>query len=164
MEETLAVRLGGPADVDAAVAVWRTANTARRGGRPIPAEHDERIRRFARTPDAFLIVAADAGEVVGMALGLQGLDADGAGPPLPGLCHVSAVFVAPDRWGRGIGGPVVGAVLAEAWSRGCDRVQLWTHADNTRARRLDEGRGFLPSGRELDDDLGERIVHYQRPL
>ena len=43
------------------------------------------------------------------------------------------------------------------------RGQLWTQSDNMRARRLYEGRGFVPSGREKYE-FGERIVHYQRAL
>ena len=98
-----------------------------------------------------------------MALGTQGLADDGAGPPVEGLCHVSMVFVAPDYWGRGIGGRLVDALLPEARSRGYDRAQLWTQSDNMRARRLYEGRCFVPSGREKYE-FGERIVHYQRAL
>ena len=141
------VRPGGGPDLDPAVAVWQASNTARRGGLPVPAEHEARVRGHAGKPDAFLLVADD-----------------GAGPPVPGLCHVSTVFVAPNRWGEGIGGRIVDAVLAEARARGYERAQLWTHADNARAQRLYEGRDFQRSGREKDDDLGERIVHYQRAL
>ena len=158
------LRRGGTADIEPALAVWRAANSARRGGRSVPAQHEDRVRGYARKPGAFLLVADDAGEVVGMGLGMQGLADDGAGPPIPGLCHVSMIFVAPDRWGEGIGGRIVDAVLAEARSRGYDRVQLWTHVDNLRAQRLYEGRGFRRSGREADDDLGEGIVHYERAL
>ncbi len=160
----LRVRAGGPADVDNAVAVWLAANTARRGGRAVPIEHEARVRGYTSKPDAFLLVAEDVGEVVGMGLGMQGLADDGAGPRIPGLCHVSAVFVAPDRWGEGIGGRIVDAVLTEARQRDYDRVQLWTHADNDRAQRLYESRGFRPSGRQKDDDLGEPIMHYERAL
>ena len=158
------LRPGGPDDIEAAIAVWRAANTARRGGRPIPPAREEQIRRAIAKPDAFLLVADDAGQVVGMALGMQGLAADGAGPPIPGLCHPSLVFVAPDRWGQGIGGRIVDVVLADARRRGYDRVQLWTHADNVRAQRLYERRGFRRTGRALDDDGGERSVHYERAL
>lgn len=98
-----------------------------------------------------------------MALGVQGLSNDGAGPPVKGLCHVSMVFVAPDYWGRGIGGRLVDALLKEARSRDYDRAQLWTHSDNARARRLYEGRGFRASGRE-EEEFGDLIVHLQRAL
>lgn len=59
---------------------------------------------------------------------------------------------------------MVEAVLSEARSRGYGRAQLWTHADNTRAQRLYENRGFRRTGREKQDDLGETIVHYERWL
>ena len=120
-----------------------------------------RARGHVSNPEAFLLIAEDAGDVVGMALGVQALSDDGAGAPVRGLCHVSMVFVAPDYWGRGIGGRLVDALLPEARSRGYDRAQLWTQSDNARARRLYEGRGFVLSGREKDE-FGERIVHYQR--
>ena len=37
---TTVVRAGVPSDVGAAVAVWQSANTARRGGIPVPVEHE----------------------------------------------------------------------------------------------------------------------------
>ncbi len=156
------LRGGRPEDIDAAVAVWRVASAARRGGRPTSPQREERVRASARKPDAFLVIADDSGTIVGMALAMQGLADDAAGPPVPGLCFIAMVFVVPDRWGQGIGGRIVDAVLAEAGPRGYDRAQLWTQANNLRAQRLYEGHGFRRTGREMDDDLGERIVHYER--
>src|SRR4051812_33390273 len=40
------IRDGRPDDVEAAVAVWQVANTARRGGVPVPAEHEHRVRGY----------------------------------------------------------------------------------------------------------------------
>ena len=111
-----------------------------------------------------VLFVADEGGISGMAVGMQGLADDGAGPPIEDLCHVGAVFVAPGLWGKGLGGRLVDAVLSEARSRGYGRAQLWTHADNARAHRLYGGRGFLRTGREKADDLGETIVHYERVL
>jgi len=162
--DDVVLRPGGPEDIDAAIEVWSVSNTARRGGRPIPPEHDARVRGAMLKPDAFLVVAGDRSAIVGMALGMQGLADDGAGPPVPGLCHISLVFVLPARWGQGIGGRNVDAIVAEARSRSYDRAQLWTHAGNLRAQRLYESHGFRRSGREEDDDLGERIVRYERFL
>jgi ribosomal protein S18 acetylase RimI-like enzyme len=158
------VRRGGPADFGPAVEVWRAANEARLKGRasppPVPVE---RLHVVLRDPASFLFVA-DEGGVCGMAVGMQGLADDGAGPPIEDLCHVGAVFVAPGRWGASLGGELVEAVLSEARSRGYGRAQLWTHADNTRAQRLYENRGFRRTGREKQDDLGETIAHYARRL
>ncbi len=155
------MRLGDPSDIEPAVAVWRAASAARRGGRPVSAERERRLRDSLQKPDAFLLVADDAGEIVGMVVGLQGLADDGTGPPDPGLCFISMVYVTPERWGEGIGGRIVDAVLTEAHSRGYARAELWTHADNLRAQRLYEGRGFRLSGRQKEDDRGEWIVHYE---
>src|SRR5215204_3081895 len=157
------IRRGGSEDVEPAVAVWLAANTARRDGMPPRPEQEARARGQVRRPGAFLLVADDADDVVGMALGMQGLADDGAGPPVRGLCHVSMVFVTPDHWGMGLGGRLVDALVAEARTRGYDRAQLWTHADNPRARRLYESRGFKHSGRQKEE-FGELIVHYQRAL
>ena len=157
------VRRGGPSDVGAALAVWRAATEARLNGRPAPEEDGARVRAHMETAGAFLFVA-DAGGISGMAVGMQGLAADGAGPPVDGLCHVGAVFVVPDRWGEGLGGRLVDAVLAEARARGYVRAQLWTHAANARAHRLYDRRGFRRTGRQKEDDLGETIVHYESGL
>jgi ribosomal protein S18 acetylase RimI-like enzyme len=163
MAEMLQVREGTPGDIDNALEVWRSANTARRGGRPLPEATEPRVRGYLDQPKAIFLVAEDREDVVGMGLGLQGLEDDGAGPPIPGLCHISAVFVAPDLWGEGIGRKIMLALMSEALARGYERAQLWTHADNERARRLYEGLGFKRSGREKDDDFGDRIVHCERP-
>ena len=164
MRDEPAVRRGGSDDLEAALGVWRAAEEARRGGRPASPEHGERVRAHMENPDAFLLVAESGGEVVGMAVGMQGLADDGAGPPIRKLCHVGAVFVRPDRWGEGVGGELVDAVLAEARSRNYDRAQLWTNTQNDRAHRLYETRGFARTGREGQDDLGETIIHYARRL
>jgi ribosomal protein S18 acetylase RimI-like enzyme len=158
---TALVRAGQPADGEAAVAVWQLANTARRGGVPVPSAHEQRVCGYLAKSDSFLAVAEEAGAVVGMALGMQALDDDGAGPPLPGLCHISMVFVHPDWWGQGVGKMLTQHLLEEGRNRGYGGYQLWTHADNDRAQRLYEGLGFRRSGREKDDDLDERIVHYE---
>ena len=54
-----------------------------------------------RDPASFLLLA-DEGGICGMAVGMQGLADDGAGPPIQDLCHVGAVFVTPGRWGAGL--------------------------------------------------------------
>ena len=158
------MRRGTAEDIEPALSVWRAVEEARRGGRPASMEQGDRVRAHVENPDAFLFVAGSGAAVVGMAVGMQGLADDGAGPPVRGLCHVGAVFVAPNHWGEGVGGALVDAVLLEARSRGYDRAQLWTHADNARAHRLYERRGFWRTGREKVVDHGETIAHYARRL
>jgi RimJ/RimL family protein N-acetyltransferase len=57
------------------------------------------------------------------------------------------LFVVPERWGEGIGGVILDAVLAEARRRNYSRIHLWTDEDNERSRRLYRSRGFSPTGR-----------------
>jgi ribosomal protein S18 acetylase RimI-like enzyme len=96
-----------------------------------------------------------------MALGMHALADDGAGPPIPGRCHISAVFVNPAAWGQGIGGRVVDALLAEAEHRGYRAAQLWTQTGNERALRLYQGRGFRLTGRQMPID-DEVVLHLER--
>ncbi len=158
------VRRAGVADIEPALAVWRSASTARRDGVPASVEREAQVWRAIQQPSAFLLVADDVGQVVGMGLAMQTRSDDGAGPPVPGDCFISLIYIAPDRWGEGLGGKVVDAVLAEARSQGYRRVQLWTQADNVRAQRLYESRGFNRSGREAIDPHGGVIVQYVRLL
>lgn len=160
-----AIRPGEPADFEPAISVWRAANTRRKDGLPVTPEHEERVKNLLRKPDALLLVADDGGELVGMAVGVQGRTQGGAGTPIDGLCHISMIFVSPERWGEGIGSQLVDAVLDGARSAGYDRVQLWTQTDNPRAQRLYEGRDFIATGRrKYEEELGEQIMHYARPL
>ena len=161
----VAIRSGGPADIEPVVRVWQAANTARRGGRPMPPENEPRVRAYLSEPRAFLLVADASGEVVGLALGMRDPADDGDASPVDGVCYVPMVYVAPGCWGWGIGGRIVDAVLAEARRLGYGRIHLWTQADNTRAQHLYEGRGFVRTGREeTDPALGERSLHYERAL
>jgi ribosomal protein S18 acetylase RimI-like enzyme len=164
MNEVHPIRRGGASDLLPALNVWRAAEEARRNGGTISPEHGERVRNHMENPDAFFFVAEGEGKIVGMAVGMQGLAEDGAGPPIEDLCHIGAVFVVPDHWGKGIGGSLVDTVLTEARARGYGLAQLWTHADNTRAQTLYERHGFHPTGRQKPDEHNETIVHYERAL
>lgn len=77
---------------------------------------------------------------------------DGAGPPIPGGCFLNALFVVPERWGEGIGGALLDAVLTDARRRRCTRIHLWTAEDNKRSHRLYTTRGFSRTGRVSEDE------------
>lgn len=66
-------------DLDAAIAVWRHASTARRPGVAVPDEAEARVRGYTQKSDACLIVADDGPDLIGMALVMQGLADYGAG-------------------------------------------------------------------------------------
>jgi GNAT superfamily N-acetyltransferase len=88
---------------------------------------------------------------------------DGAGPAIPGGCFLNSLFVVPERWGEGIGGTILDAVLAEARRRHYSRIHLWTHEDNARSHRLYRSRGFSPTGRTTGGE-GEWARELTQPV
>lgn len=120
----VSMRAGRTDDVEAAVAIYRTSNDARRSGRATLPSHVERVRQKMAIPDARLFLAEDGGVGVGMALTLQGRAEGGGGAPIPRLCFISMIFVVPDRWGEGIGGSLVTTVIANSRQRGFTSTQL----------------------------------------
>ena len=143
---SIRIRPGDAADVDAAVDVFERSNSARRGGvwphRPASVA---RVRGKLRNSDSWLLLAIDGGEPVAMA-------SAEASRVRAGGCFLSYLFVAPERWGEGIGGLILDAVLAEAKRRRHSYIHLWTADYNPRSHRLYRSRGFAPTGRVDDDD------------
>jgi GNAT superfamily N-acetyltransferase len=142
------IRLGDAADVDAAVSVYERSNLARRQCVwPNRAARVENVRAHLRDPDSWFLLANEGPAFVGMASAEPLLGEDRAGPVIPGGCFLNLLFVVPDRWGEGIGGAILDAVVAEAKRRNYAQIRLWTHEDNERSHRLYRGRGFSPTGR-----------------
>ena len=121
----------------------------RQGVWPDRAARVERVRAHLRDADTWFVVAQDGPAFVGMA-SIARLWGEG-GAVAPGVCFLGYIYVIPERWGEGIGGAVLDAVLAEAKRRDASRIHLWTHEDNERSQRLYRGRGFTPTGRRSDD-------------
>jgi GNAT superfamily N-acetyltransferase len=141
------IRLGDAADVEAAAAVYERSNLARRRGIwPNRAARVEEVKNHLRGPGSWFLLASEGPELVGMASAEALRGEDGAGPPIPGGCFLNLLFVDPERWGEGIGGALLDAVLAEAKRRDYSRIHLWTHEDNERSHRLYRSRGFSPTG------------------
>jgi GNAT superfamily N-acetyltransferase len=140
--------LGTAAEVDAAVSVFERSNLARRRGVwPNRAARVEHVQAHLRDAGSWFLLATDGPAVVGMASAKALRGEDGAGPVIPGGCFLGYLFVVPERWGEGIGGALLDAVLAEARRRQYSRIHLWTHDDNERSHRLYRSRGFSPTGR-----------------
>ena len=162
--EPIVVRLGGPADVDAAASVFLRSNLARRRGRPISSARLEQVTARLRDPASWFLVAEDGRAAVGMACAEPVRADDGAGAAIPNACFLGYLFIVPERWGQGIGGIVLDAVLNEARRRGYYRIELWTHADNERSHRLYRSRGFSPTGWTREDDQRGRIGQWAREI
>lgn len=161
---TVAVRLGGLDDVDAAVSVYARSNLARRHGVwPERSARIEEVSASLRDTATWFLVAEDGLEMVAMA-SVQPLRADdGMGAVIPDAGFLDLIFVVPERWGQGTGGLILDAVLDAARERGYSRIQLWTHQDdNERAQRLYRSRSFSPTGQTMEDAEGARIGEWAR--
>ncbi|MEU4667168.1 GNAT family N-acetyltransferase [Amycolatopsis sp. NPDC023774] len=145
------------AELEEARECWRAANVAR--GKVPGRERAERVREKLADPEALVLVAVEGGRVVGMVLAEVGRAADGAGPVVPELCHVSMVFVRPQRWGTGVGAALLGALKERAAGLGYVRLQLWTGAANERALALYRRVGFRASGRRREISGVGQVVH-----
>jgi GNAT superfamily N-acetyltransferase len=157
------VRLGTDADVDDAVSVYERSNLARRHGkwpsRSARVAHvTASLHDTAGHDTSWFLIGREGTEAVAMAL-VQLFRADGgSGNVIAGTWFLSLISVVPERWGRGIGGGLLDAVIDEANRRGGHHIYLWTHEhQNERAQRLYRSRSFAPTGRTLHDDEGQRI-------
>jgi len=142
--------LGEAADVDAAVSVYERSSLARRRGSwPNRAARVERVRAHLRDPASWFLLASEGPALVAMASAKPLRGEDGAGPVIPGGCFLVMLFVVSERWGEGIGGAILDAVVVEAKRRHSSRIHLWTNKDNGRSHRLYRSRGFSPTGRTV---------------
>jgi ribosomal protein S18 acetylase RimI-like enzyme len=109
---------------------------------PLPASYGHAFDRLAADLNIALVVAEEAGAVVGclQLCILPGLSSQGASRGL-----IEDVRVASDRRSRGIGEQLVRWAVAEARARGCKLVELLTHQTRVDAQRFYERLGFSKS-------------------
>jgi GNAT superfamily N-acetyltransferase len=134
---------------------------------PVPAIEAEELEwdlRFART-GAWIHVAEDEdGTVAGVVAFAAGQVSREDRTLVPGLAHVSAVFVSPEHWRRGIARQLLDAADAAMRERGYDRAQLWT-LEGSPAERLYTALGWARDGRrDVFPPLGLHIVAYVKTL
>jgi 8-oxo-dGTP pyrophosphatase MutT (NUDIX family)/GNAT superfamily N-acetyltransferase len=150
-------------DADRVASLWQCATTQRRID--LGLERISEAGLALTRPGTFAVGVVEADQLVSVALALPARADDGRSEHnVPGLAHISSVATQPGRWGEGLAGRCVQAILMQASRRGYARAQLWTHATNVGARRLYERAGFAASGRQKMDDHGEPILHYHRDL
>jgi GNAT superfamily N-acetyltransferase len=119
----------------------------------------ERGLRRDRTQDPVL-VAEEAGRVVGFAVVGPARDPEGAGE----LC---AINVDPDHWGTGVGSALLAAAQAELARLGYAEAVLWVLPDNARGRRFYEVAGWTTDGTQRMSEVRGVVVpevRYRRRL
>jgi GNAT superfamily N-acetyltransferase len=134
---------------------------------PIPGEAGQELEwelRFARS-GAWIRVAEDEdGSIVGVVAFANGQVSREDRTLVPGLAHVSAVFVEPDRWRRGIARGLLAAADEAMRAAGHDRAQLWT-LEGSPAEQLYSALGWVRDGRrDVYPPMGLAIVAYVKPL
>jgi len=109
---------------------------------PLPATYTDAFGRIEADPNIVLVVAEEAGSVVGclQLCILPGLSSQGASRGL-----IEDVRVASNRRSRGIGEQLVRWAVAETRSKGCRLVELLTHQTRVDAQRFYERLGFSRS-------------------
>jgi ribosomal protein S18 acetylase RimI-like enzyme len=122
---------------------------------PTTTDLSERWRRRLSDPPTRAFVAWANGRPVGaVAIGID--------PDFRGEGQLMGLHVLPSEWGRGIGSALHDAALNEMVARSFTTAGLWVIADNERARKMYESRGWaLRPGLELRD-LGITEVRYKR--
>lgn len=85
--------------------------------------------------------------------------------PSPGCGEILAMYVRPDRLGRGVGRALMAYGLGELRRQGLVPVLLWVSAANERARRFYAAAGFAPDGATQDYEIAGATlpeVRYRR--
>ena len=145
---------------DESVHVWAGSDV------PIPGEAGEELEwelRFART-GAWIAVAEDDGVVAGVVAFANAQRSREDRTLVPGLAHISAVFVDPARWRRGIARRLLDAADAAMRAGGYERAQLWT-LEGSPAERLYSALGWSRDGRrDVYPPMGLDTVAYVKTL
>lgn len=137
----------------------------------VPGEAEEELEwdvRFARA-SAWIAVAEDdevegGSGPIGVVAFAQATVSEVDRTPLPGVAHVSSVFVRPDRWRRGVARAMLDAAEDAMRDAGYDRAQLFT-LDGSPAERLYTALGWRRDGRRKPyPPMGLHVVAYVKAL
>ena len=167
------VRPAARADIPALAQLVRVCDESHRawaGDVPIPALEGEELEwdlRFARS-GAWIHVAEeeapDGPRIVGVVALANGQVSRADRTIVPGLAHISAVYVAPDRWRQGIARTLLDVADRAMRERGYERAQLWT-LEGSPAEGLYAALGWARDGRrEVFGPTGLNIVAYVKAL
>jgi len=168
----VALRPARHADLEAIVAiVLRSTATfaswAPPSWRP-PLAELERAYWWGRLPGdhsrrTLLAAGVQAGPV-GVVSWAQAVEARGPLVPVPGLAHLSALFVVPECWRQGIATALLAAAEDAMRAAGYGRAELWTPRDGT-AGAFYAARGWHPYGaEEFSESLALVGVQYGKRL
>ncbi|HEU4976871.1 MAG TPA: GNAT family N-acetyltransferase [Baekduia sp.] len=132
--------------------------------RPEAEEELEWDLRFARASAWIAVAEDDDGSIAGAVAFAQATVSREDRTPVRGLAHVSAVFVRPDRFRRGVARTMLEAAEAAMRDAGFDRAQLFT-LEGSPAERLYTALGWQRDGRrEPYPPMDVQVVAYVKAL
>lgn len=120
----------------------------------------ERAQQAAAGESSVTSVAAEGDRWVGSVTGLLELPGtdDFEGEPITARqVHVVGVYVDPAHRGAGLFERLLAEVDAWARTREAERLRLYVHADNARAKAVYLRCGFTPSGVTLEGAIGTEL-------
>lgn len=167
---TVRVRLGTPADAEAAGAVFLACwheSYADLLPAPVRARYDEAgavalwRRILATAPDGVLV--ADVPGAGPRGVTRFGADPDDAAGPRVG--HVFSLYVHPDAQGLGLGKALLSAATDVLRTAGNAEATMWVFAGNAAARAFYGSQGWLPDGgTRVEEAYGEPELRLRRLL
>ena len=95
-----------------------------------------------------------ASVVLGFAATRPSRDADAT----PGTGEVNSIYLAPEAWGRGLGGELLERATDDLRTRGFTPLILWVIEANARGRRFYERAGWQPDGARQPIDFDGVLV------
>jgi GNAT superfamily N-acetyltransferase len=109
-----------------------------------------------------MLMAEDESGMLGFTVPGASRDADATSE----VGEVRTMFAVPAAWGSGVGSALMAAALDDLRERGYSEATVWSFADNERANRFYERRGFTRDGAERTEEAWARIreVRYRRSL
>ena len=83
---------------------------------------------------------------------------------VPGIAHLTGLFIAPEVWGRGYGHALLCAAHDVMRKQGFIRARLWVAVGNDRAMRLYASEGWRQTGRVGPASDGRTLLEYEAAL
>jgi ribosomal protein S18 acetylase RimI-like enzyme len=111
-----------------------------------PAAFAESRRSRNAWPGAQTLVAEDGGTIVGFTSFGPHRRQHGGAEFMDGIGEIYAIYVAPERWGTGVGRALMTAARDALAAAGNTELRLWVLTDNVRARRFYERAGMVADG------------------
>jgi ribosomal protein S18 acetylase RimI-like enzyme len=146
IESSVVVRAATEDELPLCIDLWAAAVAARDGIQEHPATRARAVEKFA-TPRVTCLVVPGPQGLDGFAL----VTAPGSGRPTDpaDAAYLSLLAVRSGVQARGIGRVLLAGAVRASRDAGHPRVVLHVLADNTRAVRLYEAAGFVPTGVEF---------------